>query len=133
MISNAYWNENNLESALLLLRVVSLHFHDENMFATPISRLRVIAILVGISYLLFAVTMPLKYMYGLPQPNLYVGMAHGWLFMLYIVFAVLAIVRYKWSFKQMVLTFAASVVPFGTFYADYRLFKRVANEEKRPV
>jgi integral membrane protein len=98
------------------------------MLSTPIGRLRVIAILEGISYLLFAVTMPLKYMLEMPGPNFYVGMAHGWLFMLYIILALIAIVKYKWNMKQTLLTLAASLIPFGTFYADAKLFKP---EQKR--
>lgn len=41
---------------------------------------RYTAILEGISYLLFGLTMPLKYMYDILEPNFYVGMAHGLLF-----------------------------------------------------
>jgi len=44
---------------------------------TPIGRLRIIAIAEGISYLLFAITMPLKYVLEITAPNFYVGAAHG--------------------------------------------------------
>jgi hypothetical protein len=30
---------------------------------------------------------------------------------------------YKWSFMKVALGFLASLVPFGTFYADKKLFK----------
>ncbi|WP_306643364.1 DUF3817 domain-containing protein [Sanyastnella coralliicola] len=89
----------------------------------PIGRLRLIAILEGISYLLFAITMPLKYVWEITEPNMIVGMAHGWLFLIYIVLAIESIVAYKWKFKQIALTFVASILPFGTFYADHKLFK----------
>lgn len=39
--------------------------------------LRVVAILEGISYLLLFITMPLKRLYAMPEPNYFVGMAHG--------------------------------------------------------
>lgn len=100
------------------------------MLGTPIQRLRVIAILEGISYLLFAITMPLKYGYDIREPNMYVGMAHGYLFVLYIVLAIYAIIRYRWNFRQSALTLVASIIPFGTFYADHVFFKKVAADKK---
>ena len=50
---------------------------------------RVTSILEGISYLsLFAVTMPLKYLADIAQPNKWVGYAHGILFIAYIILAI---------------------------------------------
>ncbi|MBK7342696.1 MAG: DUF3817 domain-containing protein [Saprospiraceae bacterium] len=77
---------------------------------------RYIAILEGISYLLFGLTMPLKYMYGILEPNFYVGMAHGLLFLLYCVLGLRCAIHYKWTFGFSVMVFLASLVPFGTFY-----------------
>ncbi|RJE74611.1 DUF3817 domain-containing protein [Reichenbachiella sp. MSK19-1] len=90
---------------------------------SPIGRLRLLAILEGISYLLFGITMPMKYMLGIPEPNYVVGMAHGWLFILYLLFCFQNIMIHKWSFKTSVLALGASLVPFGTFVADAKIFK----------
>ncbi|MBU2913411.1 DUF3817 domain-containing protein [Reichenbachiella agariperforans] len=90
---------------------------------SPIGRLRFLAILEGISYLLFGITMPMKYMLGIPEPNYIVGMAHGWLFILYLLFCFQNIMIHKWSFKTSVLALGASLVPFGTFVADAKIFK----------
>ncbi len=92
---------------------------------TPIGRLRLFAILEGISFLLFAITMPLKYGLQIPEPNFYVGMAHGWLFILYVIFCIQNIFLHRWSFKVSILSLAASLIPFGTFYADAKVFKPV--------
>ena len=94
---------------------------------TPIERFRIIAICEGISYLLFGITMPLKYIFNIPQPNYVVGMAHGFLFIMYIALCLQMIYIYKWSLKNSVLALAASIIPFGTFYADKVLFKKVTN------
>ena len=40
---------------------------------SPLGRLRLLAHLEGISYLLFAITMPLKYLMDIPEPNYVVG------------------------------------------------------------
>lgn len=88
-----------------------------------ISIFRYIAIFEGISYLLFAITMPLKYMADMPTPNFYVGMIHGVLFMLYCVLLLMCWIKYRWSFLRAFLLFLASLVPFGTFIADAKVLK----------
>ena len=45
--------------------------------------LRIVAWLEGITFLLFGVSMPLKYGFDIPQPNYLIGMAHGILFIVY--------------------------------------------------
>lgn len=88
---------------------------------------RVFAILEGISYLLlFVIGMPLKYWGAIPQPNIYIGYAHGFLFLAYIVLAVVLGMERSWGLKTYILVFAASLLPFGTFYLDTHYLKRLA-------
>jgi integral membrane protein len=84
---------------------------------------RYIAILEGISYLLFGVTMPLKYVYEIVEPNYYIGMAHGMLFLLYCALGLSSAVQYKWKFGFSVMVFLASLLPFGTFYLEAKYLK----------
>ena len=95
----------------------------------PISRLRILAILEGLSYILFDVTMPLKYILDMPGPNYFVGMTHSILFVLYVMLCLQNINIYRWNAKVSALALMASLVPFGTFVADARLFKPQAHEE----
>ncbi len=89
---------------------------------------RIIAILEGISYLtLFAVTMPLKHLADLPTPNLYVGYAHGGLFIVYVVLAVVLCVIRKWGLKRMFILVLASLLPFATFYVDKKYLGQAAS------
>ncbi|MFM7021948.1 MAG: DUF3817 domain-containing protein [Flavobacteriales bacterium] len=86
--------------------------------------LRILAILEGISYLmLFGVTMPLKYAAEMPGPNKIVGMIHGVLFIAYCIWVIQAARDHKWSFSKIAWALLASVLPFGTFVADKKLFK----------
>lgn len=86
--------------------------------------LRLVAVIEGISYLaLFAVTMPLKYLADLPMPNKFVGSAHGILFILYIILAVIFWFVNKWSFKKGFILIIASFLPFATFYVDQKYLK----------
>lgn len=91
---------------------------------TAIGRLRLLAILEGISYLLFGITMPLKYVLSITEPNYIVGMVHGWLFVLYVLFCFQCTFKYQWNFWIAILSLAASLIPFGTFVADAKVFKK---------
>ena len=87
---------------------------------------RIVAFSEGVSYILFGITMPLKYWYKMPEPNFYVGMAHGLLFGVYCLMGLMLAIQYRWSLIKMALVFGASLLPFGTFIADKPLF----NEKK---
>jgi integral membrane protein len=95
---------------------------------TLIKAFRVIAILEGISYLLFGITMPMKYAYDILEPNYYVGMAHGVLFMTYCFAGLSCAIHYKWKFGFSAMVFLASLVPFGTFYLEAKYLR---DEERK--
>ena len=80
---------------------------------------RLVSYLEGISYLLILfVTMPLKYIWDMPEANMVIGMAHGVLFLLYIAMAVYMKQVLAWNFKTFLIVLACSVIPFGTFWMD---------------
>ncbi len=92
--------------------------------SSTLGRLRVTGIIEGLSFIiLLGIAMPLKYMAGKPEMVSVVGMAHGILFVLYIILSVMAKFEYNWSWKRVLALWVASVVPFGTFYADYKLLR----------
>lgn len=76
--------------------------------------------------MLFAITMPMKYVYHMAGPNKVIGMAHGILFMLYVALVFKSAYDYKWNYAKTGWALLASVIPFGTFYADKKLFKTSA-------
>ena len=92
------------------------------MLQTPIGRLRLIGMIEGVSYiLLLFIAMPLKYVWGDPSWGSHIGMAHGLLFVAF-GFALLdAWQSQKWSIRQAMVPFIASLVPFGPFLIDRRL------------
>lgn len=78
-----------------------------------------IALLEGIScVLLFCITMPLKYTLGYGQLSYWAGMAHGVLFILYVLILLQAASAYKWKAKRVGVYFVASLVPFATFWVE---------------
>ena len=91
---------------------------------SPLSRLRIIGFLEGISYLvLLGVAMPLKYLAGLPIAVKYTGWLHGLLFVMFGAALINVWVARKWSFPKVLIAFIASLLPFGTFVLDRQLKK----------
>ena len=70
------------------------------MIFTSIGRLRLISVLEGLSFLaLLFIAMPFKYLFGEPLLVRYVGMAHGVLFILFVVALLESSKRYEWELK----------------------------------
>lgn len=93
------------------------------LFNTALGRLRIIAFLEGCSFLLLGFTMILKYKLDMPLPNYIVGMLHGLLFILYIFLVLQVAYIKKWKIITIFWAFVASLIPFGTFYADKKIFR----------
>jgi integral membrane protein len=94
------------------------------LLKTSLGRLRVIGFIEGVSLLIILfITMPLKYFYLIGDPNKIVGMFHGLLFFLYIYAVMHTAFELKWKPKIWLMAIVASIIPFGTFWADKKLFK----------
>tara|TARA_R110002072_G_scaffold129439_7_gene267906 strand:+ start:866 stop:1162 length:297 start_codon:yes stop_codon:yes gene_type:complete len=87
--------------------------------------LRVIALLEGLSYLaLLFIGVPLKYFGENESLVKLLGMPHGILFVAYVVIALVVRVDEKWNFKNTLIILACSIIPLGTFWADYKFFRK---------
>jgi len=76
----------------------------------------------GYSYLLLVfIAMPMKYMFGFPMAVKIAGMVHGVLFILFCLLLVKAWQESKWAFKENIIFFVASLIPFGTFYTKDKI------------
>ncbi len=82
------------------------------------SAFRVVAFFEGSSYILLLFTMLLKYRFNIPEPNMVVGMAHGVLFIAYVILLLFAARQMRWRLGKMTFSFVLSLVPFGTFYGE---------------
>ncbi len=77
------------------------------------------ALLEGLSLLaLLFFAMPMKYFAGQEIYVRTIGMAHGILFIAYIVMAVILKFSLNWNTRQFIIICLASVIPFGTFYVE---------------
>ncbi|MBT5645276.1 MAG: DUF3817 domain-containing protein [Polaribacter sp.] len=85
---------------------------------------RIVSFFEGVSYLLLLfVAVPIKYFQGDVSYVKLLGMPHGILFMLYLVLAMMLFKPMNWSYKTLAIVFAASILPFGTFYIDKKYLR----------
>ncbi len=87
---------------------------------------RYVSIAEGVSLLLLlGIAMPLKYIFHEPFLVKTIGMAHGVLFIIYVIFAIAYKFKAKWSFLEFLIVLVSSIVPFGTFYADKKYISKL--------
>lgn len=93
-------------------------------FSSKLGILRITGFLEGCSFLGLGITMLMKYQYGITAPNKIVGYAHGFLFIAYVVLVFLVGMEKRWSLQTRFWAYIASLLPFGTFVADAKIFKK---------
>ena len=98
---------------------------------TALKYLTITGYLEGTSFLLLlCIAMPLKYLMDIPEGVRYVGMAHGGLFITYIIILMGAATKIKmpiWAIPAGVL---GSFLPLGPFIFDHSLKKSLKAHHK---
>lgn len=97
------------------------------LLTTNIGRLRLLAMLEGISLLvLIFIAVPIKHFYDNPALVKMIGPIHGALFLLFVFNALHVGVEQRWKFAQITWkVLLACFIPFGTFYIDYRILRNL--------
>ncbi|MDO4434073.1 MAG: DUF3817 domain-containing protein [Alysiella sp.] len=92
--------------------------------------LRLVGFLEGISFLfLLGIAMPMKYLFNNPILVPYAGLAHGFLFLAFLVVLLAVCHKKSWSIMWFLVGLLAAVLPFGTFVFDWRVKKMEAQQE----
>ncbi len=95
-------------------------------FKPGIGLLRLIGFLEGVSFLILVfIAMPFKYLGNNPLPVQIVGQAHGMLFILFIIYSLIIGCQLKWKLQIQIQVIISSVIPFGTFYIDKKIFSKI--------
>jgi integral membrane protein len=105
---------------------------------------RVLATVVGLSIItLVVVGVPLKYVHELwpsvlPEGsngwqvgsdiNLYLGTAHGFIYMVFVLVAFMLALRARWPIVFTVVTLVCGTIPFLSFWAEFRAVRRVREQ-----
>ena len=100
-------------------------------FTTNIGRLRLIALLEGVSLIILVfIAVPVKYLMGDHTMVKLIGPIHGVLFLLFVFNTLSVGVEYKWSFTATTWkVLLACIIPFGTFYIDSKILSKIKSEE----
>ncbi|MGN6251335.1 MAG: DUF3817 domain-containing protein [Marmoricola sp.] len=109
---------------------------------------RVLATVVGLSIItLVVVGVPLKYLHDLfpdfwpgflqvGEPgqrlgadiNLYLGTAHGFIYMVFVLVALMLALKARWPMTFTLITLVSGTIPFVSFWAEARAIRRVRAE-----
>ena len=95
--------------------------------SSAVHRLRLVSGPEGLSFILLLVCSLLKRTTSFNAVPV-MGMVHGVLFVLYVVFLILAWQQQKWDVKRGGLLFLLSVLPTGGFFAERMLAKEERGE-----
>ena len=104
---------------------------------SALTRYRVMATVVGVLLVvLILIGVPLKYLTteGSDLQQLgewittYLGVAHGWLYMIFLVTAFLLSRRERWELSFTLVTLVCGTIPVLSFWAENRATRRVRRE-----
>ena len=88
---------------------------------------RIFSLIEGLSLLvLLLIAMPAKYQFGYDF-IFPVGMAHGVLWIIYLVLSLATSHQQRWSVMTWLMTLGASVIPFAFIFIDQRLKRKLAH------
>lgn len=99
----------------------------KSFITTSVGRLRLIAFLEGISLLVLVfIAVPLKYLAHNPSWVKAIGPVHGILFLLFVFSTLKVGIEQQWSFRKTTWkVLLACFIPFGTFYIDSAILKKL--------
>lgn len=101
-----------------------------HLLKTKIGRLRIIALLEGVSLLILVfIAVPMKHLLHNPSLTKTMGPIHGALFLLFVFNTLSVGVEQNWKFKNITWkVLLACLIPFGTFYIDNKILSKIRPE-----
>lgn len=98
--------------------------------AKALRNYRISAWVVGVPLaLLFLVAMPIKYFGDDGTLVKIIGIGHGWLYMVYIVFTALLAMNRRWSIGRTILVVLGGTIPLVSFWTEHIVHKKVTARE----
>lgn len=93
---------------------------------SELKKFKLINKIEGISYIiLIFIAMPMKYYAGIPMATKIIGMLHGLLVFAFIYQIIEAKKEAGFTLKETALYTVFSLIPFGSFYTDRLLAKKI--------
>ncbi len=96
--------------------------------AGSLKRYRVMAYIVGVVLIIFVAAIIAKNVFHVIDSDTYLAIAHGWLFMIYLLCALDLSLRMRWSLPRILFVGVAGTIPFLSFVAENRVMSWVHAE-----
>jgi integral membrane protein len=93
-----------------------------------LTRYRVMAWIVGVMLLLLVTGMVLRYVFKVIETTAPIAIAHGWLYMIYVLVAFDLCLRMRWNLLRIAFVVLAGTIPFVSFVAEHNVTKWVNAE-----
>ncbi|MFI1963777.1 DUF3817 domain-containing protein [Streptomyces pathocidini] len=106
------------------------------MKRSVLTRYRVLAYVTGVLLVLLTIGMIAKYLLELDGAAGFtsaVGIAHGWLYVLYLIFAFDLGSKAKWPFGKLVWVLLAGTVPTAAFFVERRVVRELSSQVGDPA
>lgn len=88
-------------------------------------RFRVLAYVVGVMLLGLVAAMGMKYLADEPRGVEIIGPIHGFVYAVYLAFALDLAIRARWSIRGTLLVLVAGTIPFLSFVAERTVTRRM--------
>lgn len=93
---------------------------------TALRNYRIMAWIVGVPLaLLCLVAVPLKYFGGNGTPTTIIGVAHGYLYVVFFVCAVILGMKRRWSIGRTIVVVLCGTIPLVSFAAEHVVTKNI--------
>lgn len=93
--------------------------------ASALLRYRVMAYVTGVLLICLVVAVAFKYTAGDGGATTVIGVAHGWIYIVYLLASLDLAVKARWSRGPALLVLLAGTVPLMSFVAEHRVTQRV--------
>ena len=109
------------------MSTTSMSARGDRRIGPALARYRVMAIVTGTMLLLLTTSVVLQLVFGVDtgQVGSTVAIAHGWIYVVYLVTVFDLWSRLRWPFGRFVALVLAGVVPFVSFVVERRIVREV--------
>ena len=98
--------------------------------AGPLLRFRILAYVVGVMLLALVTAMGFKYLDDQPRGVEIIGPIHGFIYAVYLAFALDLAIKARWSVRGTLLVLIAGTVPFLSFVAERTVTRKVRANQR---
>ncbi|AGM28081.1 Pks14 protein [Mycobacteroides abscessus] len=108
---------------------------DSTVVTTPLAKIRsalwryrILAWTTGVWLIALCWEMWLKYVEQVPHPPSWIGIVHGWIYFVYLIFTTDLAVKVRWPWPRTIGTLLAGTIPLLGFIVEHYRTKQVKEQ-----